>query len=496
MKKKLTIFSIIFIMLVAMVFPNNVFAASASITASSTSIYVGETATINININSTETWSLNISASGGNLSKTSDADAYGEEKTTTAMTATFSASEPGTYKISLSGTVAGSDLVKKQVSDSVTVTVKAKETNSGSSGGSSSSGNNSGSQDRPNESNVPTETTKPKTETEKSSNNYLSGITLSTGTLSPEFYRETFEYTVEFDDTVNLYELTEMEITAQAEDSRASIQGAGTVTLNEGENSFSINVTAENGAVRRYTIKVNKPAPVEQSSLRLKTLILNGINTNGEYQTIDFSLDPETFEYNLTVPNNISSISITPTTENEDIIIETNGGENLNEGSNKIVIILTSPSDETVKTTYTLNIEREAALEEVAGLTKEQIGLIIIGGIVVFVILIIAIVLIVKHRKKKKNFDYDEDEDSDVNFINNEEDSEDEEIEDPYPEKIKIRESEDIDKEETENDEKKSNTVDDVKPSKLKWDDFCESYEEDEEEVKQKKKSKHGKRFM
>lgn len=509
MKKKLTIFSIIFIMLVAMVFPNNVFAASASITASSTSIYVGETATINININSTETWSLNISASGGNLSKTSDADAYGEEKTTTAMTATFSASEPGTYTISLSGTVAGSDLVKKQVSDSVTVTVKAKETNSGSSGGSSSSGSNSGSQDRPNESNVPTETTKPKTETEKSSNNYLSGITLSTGTLSPEFYRETFEYTVEFDDTVNLYELTEMEITAQAEDSRASIQGAGTVTLNEGENSFSINVTAENGAVRTYTIKVNKPAPVEQSSLRLKTLILNGINTNGEYQTIDFTLEPEVFEYNLTVPNNISSVSINPTTENEDIIIETNGETTLKEGENKIVIILTSPSDETITTTYTLNIERQAAIVEEQGLTQEQIGMIIIGGIVGVILLIIIITLIVKHRRKKKVYDYDEydDEYNNAHLENNEEDD----IIDPYPQTIKTRENEEepiseknesIEKhEETMGSNvalKTENEVEENKTAKLKWDDFCDTYDEEEENEskKVKDKKKGGKRFM
>ena len=509
MKKKLTIFSIIFIMLVAMVFSNNVFAASASITASSTSIYVGETATINININSTETWSLNISASGGNLSKTSDADAYGEEKTTTAMTATFSASEPGTYTISLSGTVAGSDLVKKQVSDSVTVTVKAKETNSGSSGGSSSSGSNSGSQDRPNESNVPTETTKPKTETEKSSNNYLSGITLSTGTLSPEFYRETFEYTVEFDDTVNLYELTEMEITAQAEDSRASIQGAGTVTLNEGENSFSINVTAENGAVRTYTIKVNKPAPIEQSSLRLKTLILNGINTNGEYQTIDFTLEPEVFEYNLTVPNNISSVSINPTTENEDIIIETNGETTLKEGENKIVIILTSPSDETITTTYTLNIERQAAIVEEQGLTQEQIGMIIIGGIVGVILLIIIIVLIVKHRRKKKVYDYDEydDEYNNAQLENNEEDD----IIDPYPQTIKTRENEEepiseknesIEKhEETMGSNvalKTENEVEENKTAKLKWDDFCDTYDEEEENEskKVKDKKKGGKRFM
>lgn len=395
----------------------------------------------------------------------------------------------------------------------ITITEKKNDNNeensSGSSGGSSSSGNNSGSQDRPNESNVPTETTKPKTETEKSSNNYLSGITLSTGTLSPEFYRETFEYTVEFDDTVNLYELTEMEITAQAEDSRASIQGAGTVTLNEGENSFSINVTAENGAVRRYTIKVNKPAPIEQSSLRLKTLILNGINTNGEYQTIDFTLEPEVFEYNLTVPNNISSVSINPTTENEDIIIETNGETTLKEGENKIVIILTSPSDETITTTYTLNIERQAAIVEEQGLTQEQIGMIIIGGIVGVILLIIIIVLIVKHRRKKKVYDYDEydDEYNNAQLENNEEDD----IIDPYPQTIKTRENEEepiseknesIEKhEETMGSNvalKTENEVEENKTAKLKWDDFCDTYDEEEENEskKVKDKKKGGKRFM
>ena len=214
------------------------------------------------------------------------------------------------------------------------------------------------------------------------------GITVGTGTLSPEFYRETYEYTVEFDDTVNLYDLTEIEISATAEDSRATVSGAGTIQLNEGENSIALTVTAENGSARTYTIKVVKPAAIEQSSLRLQTLVVNGITSDGTYQTISMEFDPETFDYNITVPNEITALSINPTTENEDIIIETTGGETLNEGNNRIIIMLTSPSDESVKTTYTLNVERQAALvSEEQGLTMEQIGIIIIASVVGVILL-------------------------------------------------------------------------------------------------------------
>ena len=498
---------IILILVILSINAPEVKAASVSFSASSSEVTVGTTVTLTASANA-GAWNLKITGNGVNQALVGQTDTMGNKSVSTS--ASFTPSEPGTYTFTLSGDITDFDTeVTENVSKTVSIKVNAKQTSNENQGGSSSSGNNSGSQDRPNESNVPTETTKPKTETEKSSNNYLSGITLSTGTLSPEFYRETFEYTVEFDDIVNLYELTEMEITAQAEDSRASIQGAGTVTLNEGENSFSINVTAENGAVRTYTIKVNKPASVEQSSLRLKTLILNGINTNGEYQTIDFTLEPEVFEYNLTVPNNISSVSINPTTENEDIIIETNGETTLKEGGNKIVIILTSPSDETITTTYTLNIERQAAIVEEQGLTQEQIGMIIIGGIVGVILLIIIIVLIVKHRRKKKVYDYDEydDEYNNAHLENNEEDD----IIDPYPQTIKTRENEEepiseknesIEKhEETMGSNvalKTENEVEENKTAKLKWDDFCDTYDEEEENEskKVKDKKKGGKRFM
>ena len=282
--------------------------------------------------------------------------------------------------------------------------------------------------------------------------------------------------------------------------------------------------------------------PVEQSALRLQTLVLNGINTNGEYQTINIEFDPETFDYDITVPNEITAISINPTTENEDIIIEATGGESLNEGDNRIIIILTSPSDETIKTTYTINVERQAALvTEEQGLTKEQLGIMIIASVVGVILLIVIIVAIVKHVRKKKRFDYDdEDEDVEMPLINNEE-GEDvgdyDDIEDPYPSKIvtsgeenkdeavaqeqeegnqeELKETNTLDSTEKSDDDNnkwfgkkdkddelkfkttydEENTVsDDTNERKSKWDDFVDGYDDDDE-AKAKKK-KHGKRFL
>lgn len=514
MKKIKKCISLISIILIISLMCNisKVQAASSSFSASSSEVTVGTT----VNLTATVTagaWNVKISGNGVSQALVGQTDVASNK--TASTTASFTPQSPGTYTFTLSGDITDFDTEENvNVSKSVTIKVNAKAEsgggNSSNSGGTSSSNGSQSSSGSNMEGKIPSEstpgTTKTKTETTtKSSNNYLSGITLGVGNLSPEFYRETYEYSVEFDDTVDLYSLTEIEVSATAEDERASIEGTGTIQLNEGENTISINVKAENGSVRTYTVKLTKPAKVEQSSLRLKTLVLNGINNNGEYQTINFELDPETFEYNLIVPNEINAISVMPTTENEDIIIETNGGESLNEGNNKIVIILTSPSDETIKTTYTINVERQVALTENTGLSQKQIGMIIIGSIIGVIILILIIVAIVKHRKKKKGFayndeddyeDYDVDNENNINYMENEDDKniKDEEIEDPYPKGIEVKENVEeakIDKEETEDSKKEEKT------SKSKLDDFCEGYEENEKESpKESRKGKNGKRFL
>ena len=531
MKKIKKILFVLFITIVLMICSkiSRVDAASYSISASQSTVTVGTTVTLTASVNA-GSWNLLISGNGINQ------PLLGETQTTSnsnaSTSASFTPTEPGSYTFYLTGDVTDyeTEVTETKISKSVTITVnpvsQPEPTPNPSTGESSEN-----TQDKPNKNNVPTETKKPETpQVTKSSNNYLSGITVGTGKLSPEFYRETFDYTVEFDDTVNLYDLKEIEISATAEDDRATVEGAGTIQLQEGENNITLTVKAENGSARTYNIKVVKPMAVDQSSLRLKTLVLNGINTSGEYQTINLEFNPDTFEYNITVPNDITSISVNPTTENEDIIIESNGGENLNEGENKIIIILTSPSDDTIKTTYTINIERQAALitAEENGLNNKQLGIVIIAGVVGLILLIVIIIAIVKHRKKKKGFGFDDDEEDDeMHFINNEEgeDVKDyDEVESPYPDKIvtsdieddekgnKTSDENDVKEENESNSNEKENKKDDDEElrfkttydeenvesenhTKSKWDDFVDGYQ-DEEENKKSKKKKHGRRFL
>ena len=555
MRKSLLSKIILIILLVQIIISTKSFAASAGIHSTDKTVTYGTDSSVTVTVSSnvklgsymvtvTDTGGLTLTgASGGEAS--SDMRSITSSSTSGVTTlANFTFSVPNVssqtkYNVKFSVTaMEGTDLTDyDSTTNTATITVNPAVTTPPSSGGSTEDENQNKEPPKiPDETEhkYPSETkpTETKKEETKSSNNYLSSITVRTGKLSPEFYRETFEYTVEFDDTVNLYNLKEIEISATAEDERATIEGAGTIQLQEGENNITLTVKAENGSARTYTIKVVKPEAVEQSSLRLKTLVLNGINTNGEYQTINLDFDPETFEYNITVPNTITSISVNPTTENEDIIIESNGGENLNEGNNRIIIMLTSPSDDSMKTTYTINVERQAALitTEEHGLNNKQLGIIIIAGVVGIILLIVIITAIVKHRKKKKGFGFDDDEeDNEMHFINNEEgeDVKDyDEIESPYPDKIVTSEVENDEKDKQNsnnaeiNEEKKKNNdevlekknededlkykttyeddnieLENENHTKSKWDDFVDGYD-DEEESKKSKKKKRGRRFL
>lgn len=85
----------------------------------------------------------------------------------------------------------------------------------------------------------------------KSADNLLSSLTLSTGTLTPEFNPEVMDY------QVNLKAgTTSTNISAQAKDAKATIQGTGDKELVEGDNTFEVKVIAENGAERIYKINV------------------------------------------------------------------------------------------------------------------------------------------------------------------------------------------------------------------------------------------------
>lgn len=87
---------------------------------------------------------------------------------------------------------------------------------------------------------------------EKSNNNYLLSLSVSGYELFPNFDKQTTNYEI-----VD-YKEDSINITAISEDERSTVRGAGEIKLNEGENNIKIEVAAETGTVRTYTIKVNK----------------------------------------------------------------------------------------------------------------------------------------------------------------------------------------------------------------------------------------------
>ena len=85
----------------------------------------------------------------------------------------------------------------------------------------------------------------------KSGNNALSTLTVNAGTLTPAFDPAVTEY------TLSLPQGTEkLTLTATPADSSATVQGDGELTLQEGENTLPLVVTAENGDTKTYTVTV------------------------------------------------------------------------------------------------------------------------------------------------------------------------------------------------------------------------------------------------
>lgn len=85
-----------------------------------------------------------------------------------------------------------------------------------------------------------------------SKNNYLSSLNVDGYELSPKFDKNTLEYTLELDSTVE-----KINVSASVEDRTASLIGTGEKELIEGENLIELVVTAQNGNTRKYIIKAN-----------------------------------------------------------------------------------------------------------------------------------------------------------------------------------------------------------------------------------------------
>lgn len=86
-----------------------------------------------------------------------------------------------------------------------------------------------------------------------SPNNKLSGITIDGYSLTPTFSKDTEKYDLVVDSSVS-----SVNIRATAIDSKATVSGAGTISLGSGTTIVKIVVKAENGDTRTYQVSIAK----------------------------------------------------------------------------------------------------------------------------------------------------------------------------------------------------------------------------------------------
>lgn len=175
----------------------------------------------------------------------------------------------------------------------------------------------------------------------KSNDNKLSSLTVSNGTISFNENTTTYNLTVDSSSTY---------ISAKSSSSSASVSGTGTKTLKYGLNTFKINVTAESGSVRTYTLNITRPDN-RSSNNKLSSLTLSS-------GTLNF--DSNVTSYNVDVNEKVSKVDIKASLADSKASFVSGYGPrevNLSFGVNTFNIIV--KSERGVKRTYKLNITRK-----------------------------------------------------------------------------------------------------------------------------------------
>ena len=92
---------------------------------------------------------------------------------------------------------------------------------------------------------------------EKSGNNYLKSLRVEGYKLEPKFNMQQDNYVVYVSDKSKIKELN---IIAEPDDKKARVEGVGVVEITPEQQYISVNVIAENGNLKVYTIKVENQA--------------------------------------------------------------------------------------------------------------------------------------------------------------------------------------------------------------------------------------------
>lgn len=331
--RNLSTFIIMFVLALC-AFGTSAYAASFSITASKTTLNIGDTTNVTIKADDC-LGQFSITSSDSSIVSVSDTSKWLENNSSTI---TITAKKSGKANITLTAKnvsdTAGDNDITGSKSVTITVSEPKKEepkddtpTNEG--GGSSTQAKSSDA------------TLKSITVGGKKYNN--PGTNITANSVSSD--------------------TSSIKIEAQTNDSKAKVTGTGTKDLVTGTNKFTLKVTAENGSTKSYTVKVTKLAEevttpniveeddqediqTQEQELRLSSLIIEGVELIPKFNA-------EIFEYSVYVTN-INELKIEAIANAEDAKIEITGNTGLIEGENKALIKITK-EDKTVEYKITIN---------------------------------------------------------------------------------------------------------------------------------------------
>lgn len=215
-------------------------------------------------------------------------------------------------------------------------------------------------------------------EDEKSRNNNLKDLTLSTGNITFDKNNLNYNVTVE-------YEIEKLTINATPEDSKAKVTYQKENTLKVGENKITITVEAENKSTKNYTITVTRK---EEGKKLSNVSSLSSLYIDGKQITLNENQTEYTYQTTQTAAN----VKATPTDPNANITVI--GNNSIKDGS--IIQIIVTAEDKST-TIYKIKVEKK---EE-----KNNTLLIILIPTILIIIGIITFALITKNKNKTKEID-------------------------------------------------------------------------------------------
>ena len=275
-------------------------AANISVSVNKSNVKVGDTVTVTLSITSGYGAQGVLKKSSGVLGGSSDeyftiGAGVGDVqrfsyKATSVGSCTFSIQEPLDDTTDVDGGTPSIGV------GSATVTVTSASSNNDSNSNKDNkdnSGSNTGNDNNANKDNE-------NKEEKKSSNASLGSLVISAGTLSPEFSAATKDYTATVD-----YSCSSLAVTANPADSKASVTSVtGNDSLEVGENTVSVVVTAEDGSTSTYNIVVTRRAEDDPENAdkqdNWKKFDINGTEWT-MVNDIPEDVVPEGFEHSKTV---------------------------------------------------------------------------------------------------------------------------------------------------------------------------------------------------